>query len=103
VYADVIGIVIGAAYVVVAGAATIENDGIGAEVVATGIRGGTAGNNGSSTGSTAGAAAGNGAGFDFVVLFLGFFPPIAAAAPPPPPNKQQHSKAARRAHNQRGK
>jgi len=47
-------VVIGAAYDVVAGAATIEYEGMSEEVVASGIKGGTDGKNGSNAGSTTG-------------------------------------------------
>jgi len=79
-------VVIGAAYVI-AGAATMEYEGMNAEVVASGMR---AGNKGAT--STSGSAAGAGAGADFffflVALFLDFWE--EAATP-----MQTHDKAMR--------
>jgi len=75
----------------------MEYEGMSAEVVASGIRGGSNGSTMTSS-TAAGAAAGAGADFFFfVALFLDFFMEAAAAMP-----TQQHNRANRRTHAMTG-
>jgi len=81
----------------------MEYEGMRVEVVASGMRGGTAGSSGSTTAAAATGAAATGAGaagaaagfLDFLVFFFVFLPPMQA-----PPPTQQQSKAKRTIHCQ---
>jgi len=80
----------------------MEYEGMRVEVVASGMRGGTAGSSGSTTAAAATGAAATGAGaagaaagfLDFLVFFFVFLPPMQA------PPTQQQSKAKRTIHCQ---